>query len=333
MIIRYLKLSCSCLTASLLLAGCDNPKTEREPAGQASTQMAFDEREVSTGQLFGTYLNAEKNAPIVVIVPGSGPTDKDGNNGGLTSNTLKFVAQGLAEQGISSIRVDKRGLFSSANAGDANAVSVEIYAEDYRAWASTAIELSGQNCAYLFGHSEGGLMVSAAAVGQDNICGIITLAAPGRRLSDVLREQLKRNPANKPILKQAEMALQSLEKGERVDVSELHPALNQLFYPAVQDFLISTFAVDPAELLASVNLPTLVLQGEHDLQVSVKDAERLASISGAKLVLVPGVNHVLKPAPMSPRANFKAYNSPNVPADPMVTQEIGDFIRLTEQGR
>ena len=314
------------LSAALLIGGCSQSGSEETDVSKVKVKSNYTETEVSADKLFGGYINAGDNTPIIVIVPGSGPTDRDSNNSQMKNNALKFLAQGLADNNISSIRVDKRGMFASTDAGDANAVTVDIYAEDYRRWAQEAIKLSGQDCAYLLGHSEGGLMVTAAALEQDNICGVITVAAPGRRLSDVLREQLKANPANGFLLKDAEAAISALEKGERVDVTELNPLLKPLFYPAVQDFLISVFAADPAQMLAQVSAPALVIQGEHDIQVSTEDAKRLSETSSAKLVLIPGMNHVLKPAPKNRIMNAMSYNSPDKPIDPAVTKAIVKFI-------
>ena len=316
--------------AALAGTACSQSET-KNIAAAPTPQKTYVETEVSADKLFGAYLNAGQDTPIIVIVPGSGPTDRDSNNGNMKSNALKFLAQGLADNDISSIRVDKRGMFASHKAGDANAVTVDIYAEDYRRWANKAIELSGQECAYLLGHSEGGLMVTAAALGQDNICGVVTVAAAGRRMSDVLREQLKSNPANAFIMKDAEGAITALEKGERVDVSDFNVALKPLFYPAVQDFLISIFAVEPAEMLSRLTVPSLVIQGEHDIQVSVEDGQRLAEKSGAKLVLIPKMNHVLKPAPKNKIANALSYNSPNKPIDAAVTEAVAEFVEANEK--
>ena len=314
------------LAAAFMLGACSQSSPQESSPSEAEAKVTYTETEVSADKLFGSYIDAGDDTPIIVIVPGSGPTDRDSNNGQMTNNALKFLAQGLAENNISSIRVDKRGMFASKDAGDANAVTVDIYAEDYRRWAQEALTLSGQDCAYLLGHSEGGLMVTAAAIGQDNICGVIAVAAPGRRLGDVLREQLKANPANAFLLKDAEAAITSLEKGQRVDVEEINALLKPLFYPAVQDFLISVFAADPAEMLAQVTAPALVIQGEHDIQVSTEDAQRLSETSGAKLVLIPGMNHVLKPAPKNRIMNAMSLNSPDKPIDPAVTEAITGFI-------
>lgn len=321
-----MKIKYSALAAAFIFSACSQSASQETISPDAEVKTDYLETEVSADKLFGSHIDAGDNTPIVVIVPGSGPTDRDSNNGQMTNNALKFLAQGLADNNISSIRVDKRGMFASHAAGDANAVTVDIYADDYRRWARKAIELSDQECAYLLGHSEGGLMVTAAALGQDNICGVITVAAAGRRMSDVLREQLKANPANAFLMKDAEAAITSLENGQRVDLEEINALLKPLFYPAVQDFLISVFAVDPAEMLSQVTAPALVIQGEHDIQVSTEDAQRLSEKSGAKLVLIPKMNHVLKPAPKNRIANTMGYNSPDKPIDPAVTEAIVQFI-------
>lgn len=185
---------------------------------------------ISSGKLGGLFTDGGGHTPVILIIPGSGPTDKDGNSGRrFQSNSYKFLAYQLAQNGISTVRVDKRGMFSSETAGDGNAVSIEIYAKDYRNWVKTILAKTGQPCVYLMGHSEGGLMAIATARGENNICGLILLATPGQKLGDVLRNQLRANPANTPILQKAEESIGKLEAGETVDTTEMHPALQGLF--------------------------------------------------------------------------------------------------------
>ncbi len=314
----------------LALASCGNSEkpleTETTKTGIPAAITEFKSSEIMSGKLSGTFIDAGENSPVILIVPGSGPTSKDGAAGGMQSNAYKFLAEDLALAGISSARVDKRGMFSSAAAGDPNDVTIAVYAEDYRSWAKTLQDKTGQDCVYLLGHSEGGLMVTAAAQDQENICGVILIAAPGRRPSDVIREQLNANPANAPILSDAETALNALENGQTIEVSKFHPALQGLFNPAVQEYLISLFSVDPADLLAALDIPKLIIQGDNDIQVSVADAERLANKSGGKLIILKDINHVLKSAPRDRMGNIGTYNSPNTPIDPAVAQAIASFI-------
>jgi hypothetical protein len=113
------------------------------------------------------------------------------------------------------------------------------------------------------------------------------VAAPGRRLSDVIRSQMRANPANAPVLDSAMAALDALERGERVDVATMHPALQRLFAPQLQGYLIDLFRHEPAKLASTVTVPTLVLQGDRDVQVATSDARLLAAAQpSAKLVIL-----------------------------------------------
>lgn len=312
--------------STLFLISCGNTEIEAVKPEPVAAEVSPDVV-ISAGDLSGLYRNAGQGAPVILMVPGSGPTDLNGNNPmGLNSDFFKHLAHDLSEQGISTVRVDKRGMFSSAGAGDGNAVTVDIYAEDYKQWADVIRAETGQPCVYMLGHSEGTLMVSAASIGNENVCGLILVAGVGRPFGDVLRDQLKANPVNKPILKQALGAIDKLEQGETVDVSEFHPALMPLFPPPVQDYLISLYKVDPAQMAKDADQPTLVIHGTHDLQTNVEDAELLADASGGKLVLIEGINHVLKKAPKNRMGNFATYGNPDLPIPSEVTTAIGDFV-------
>jgi hypothetical protein len=284
--------------------------------------------EISAGALAGTLLSAAAGDPIVLIVPGSGPTDRDGNSPlGVRANSYELLAEALARAGVSSVRVDKRGMFGSQGAGDPNAVSVEVYAADYRAWIDAIRARTGHACVFLLGHSEGALMVSAAAVGRSDVCGLVLVSGMGRRMGDVLRAQLRDNPANAPVLAPALAAVAELEAGRKVDTSAMHPALLPLFAPQVQDFLISVLAADPVELVGKANVKTLVVQGSTDLQVTLEDARLLDAAPGTTLEIVDGMNHVLKQAPTERAANLATYADPSLPLHPRLVEVIRAFVQ------
>jgi hypothetical protein len=283
------------------------------------------------GPLRGSLVRAQApGAPVVLIVPGSGPTDRDGNGPlGLKSQSYRLLAEGLAARGVSTVRIDKRGMFGSAAAvADANAVTIDDYASDVRSWVRTLRRLTAAPCIWVLGHSEGGLVALAAGPGDAEVCGLVLVATPGRPLGQVLREQLQANPANAPLLPSAMDAIAALEAGRRVDAGRLHPALLPLFRPQVQGFLISAFALDPAALAAACDKPVLVLQGERDLQVSVADARRLQQAAPkARLVLLPDANHALKQVASADRAaNLATYANPALPLAPGVVDAIADFV-------
>ncbi len=292
------------------------------------------------GPLKGTLLApARAGAPVVLIVPGSGPTDRDGNNPmGVNAAPYKLLAQDLAARGVATVRIDKRGMFGSAKAvADANAVTIPDYVSDVHSWVGAIRRTTGAPCVWVLGHSEGGLVALAAGQGGSgseaaNICGLLLVATPGRPLGQVLRDQLRANPANAPILDQALAAITRLEGGARVDLASLHPALHPLFNEAVQGFLVSAFALDPARLIAAYSKPVLVLQGERDLQVGVQDARLLAQANpAAQLVLLPDTNHVLKAVLTDdPAANMATYANPGQPLAPGVVDAIVRVVAPTK---
>jgi len=283
------------------------------------------------GPLEGTLLDAGKSAPVVLIIPGSGPTDRDGNNPlGVTAAPYRLLAEALAAKGVSSARIDKRGMFGSkAAVADANKVTIADYAADTHNWVEAIHKRTGAKCVWVLGHSEGALVALASAQNPDGMCGVILVSGAGRRMSDIIREQLRANPANAPVLDSAMAAIDSLEQGRHVDVTDMHPALQRLFAPQVQDFLIDMFRQDPARLAAAVKLPMLIVQGERDVQVSVADAKALATAQPkARLVLIPAMNHVLKDVASDDRAaNVATYADPSLPVDSTAVDAIASFVK------
>ena len=275
-------------------------------------------------------------APVVLIIPGSGPTDRDGNNPmGIRAATYRYLAQALADRGLTTVRIDKRGMFGSAAPGlDPNHITIADYAADVHAWAAELRRQTGAPCVWVLGHSEGGLVAAKAAQDPTDICGIILVSAAGRKLGDILREQLQANPANEPLLPIAMPAIDALEAGRHVDVTNMPAPLLPLFYPAVQDFLIDEMSYDPADLVAAYKGPVLVLQGGVDLQTSGADATALAfARPGVSMNMLDGVNHVLKAAPRDRAANLATYADPDLPLAPGVADPIVTFIEKHARAR
>jgi uncharacterized protein len=282
------------------------------------------------GALQGTLMTADSgHGPVILIIPGSGPTDRDGNSpAGVLAAPYRLLAEALAAHGITSVRIDKRGMFgSSAAVADANAVTIPDYVADVQAWTRVIRQRTKASCIWLLGHSEGGLIAMAAAKNPD-VCGLLLVAAPGRPMGEIIREQLKANPANAPLLGQALPAIDALAAGKRVDTAAMHPALLRLFRPEVQGFLISAFSYDPPKLLAGYRKPVLIVQGRRDLQVREADAQALKLADPtATLVLLPDVNHVLKSvASDDVSANIATYGNSSLPLAPGVVQSISDFL-------
>jgi fermentation-respiration switch protein FrsA (DUF1100 family) len=158
---------------------------------------------------------------------------------------------------------------------------------------------------------------------------VILLAGGGRPIGAVLREQLRANPANAPILDAALAAVDALETGHRVPEATLPAPIRPLFADKLQSYWIDLLSHDPARLIAAEKLPILIVQGERDLQVSVRDAQLLkAAQPAATLVLVPGVNHVLRPVASDDRAaNMATYGDATLAIDPAVPTAVVRFVK------
>lgn len=277
--------------------------------------------------MHGTLLSPDGQIrAAAVIIPGSGPTDRNGDSPlGVSAASYRLLAEALADQGIATLRYDKRGVGQSAAAIVAEyQLTFDISATDARLWLDEALARTGLSCAWLIGHSEGALVALKAAEDNDpRICGLILVSGAGRRIGDVLREQLATNlPA--ALRDAAFAALTELEAGR---TTEAPPALAALFRPSVQPYLISWLALDPARLAASFQGPMMIGQGSTDLQTTLTDAEALqAAQPSAQLTVWEGVNHVLKIAPADRAANSATYADPTLPLAPGVAEDIAAFI-------
>ncbi len=290
------------------------------------------------GPLSGTLLSpAAEDVSVVLIVPGSGPTDRNGNNPyGVQASTYRLLAEGLLDQRIASVRIDKRGMYGSASAiANADDVTIDDYAADVCAWVTAIRTQTGARRIWVLGHSEGGLVALSAARQTADIRGLILVATPGRPLGQVLAQQLQSNLPNAAVLGNAMSILASLEAGKTVDAAGIDPALMPLFRPQVQRFLMSELALDPAALLAGYTKPVLIVQGARDIQVGVQDAQRLKDANpSARLTIFADANHALKTVHTDALdENLAAYSNPDLPLANGVVEAISAFVRESETDR
>lgn len=262
---------------------------------------------------------------VAVIIPGSGPTDRNGDNPlGVHAGTYRLLAEGLAERGVATLRFDKRGLGGSAGAMTAeDDLRFSTYVKDARAWAGEAGRATGRPCAWLVGHSEGALIALEAVKADDGgVCGLVLLSGAGRPAGVVLREQLANAP--EAVRAVALAALAELEAGRTVATP---PGLEALFRPSVQPYLISWLPLDPAQLIAAYDGPVMIGQGSTDLQTNLSDARAMADAQPkARLTVWEGVNHVLKVAPADRAANLATYADPSLPLAAGVVDDVASFI-------
>jgi pimeloyl-ACP methyl ester carboxylesterase len=271
--------------------------------------------------------DTSKPVPVVLLISGSGPTDRNGNSRMLPgpNNSLKMLAEGLAMNGIATLRYDKRGVGESANAIGAEAdLRFDTYIDDAAAFCEQLRADKRFSSVVVAGHSEGSLLGMVAAK-RCNASGFISIAGAGRPAADILRTQLagKLPPA---LATQSDAILKALEAGKTTDNPPAE--LFALYRPSVQPYLISWFRYDPAKSIAALSAPVLIVQGTTDIQVSVDDAKRLAAASPkAKLLIVEGMNHVLKSVSPDKEKQAASYSDPSLMLAPDLLVNIVAFVR------
>ncbi|WP_433860737.1 alpha/beta hydrolase [Pseudomonas thivervalensis] len=283
--------------------------------------------DTGNGELFGSLLlpKSDTPVPVVLIISGSGPTDRDGNNPeGGRNDSLKRLAWVLARHNIASVRYDKRGVAASlAATPDERNLSVEAYVADAVAWSHKLATDPRLGPLILLGHSEGALIASLAAP-QANATAVISLSGSARPIDQVLRQQLS-NRLPPPLMLRSNELLDSLKAG-RLD-NNVPAQLQVIFRPSVQPYLISLFRQDPAQAFAALTMPALIIQGSNDIQVSVDDARKLkAAKPDAELVLIEGMNHVMRIVPNDVKRQLASYKDPNLPLAAELGTRILRFI-------
>jgi uncharacterized protein len=279
--------------------------------------------------LKGTLLipdQVKKPLPLVILIAGSGPTDRDGNSPVLKTNALKLLAEQLTEKGIATFRYDKRGAGSSTvtNFNEANLL-FDDYAYDAADWIKRFKKDSQFSTVVVCGHSEGSL-VGMLAVKLAKADGFISLAGAGRPIDEILKEQLNANPYNpEQLVKDATVVIDSLKAGYRV--KQINPLLVSLFRPSVQPYLISWMKYDPAAVFAALQVSCMIVQGSTDIQVAMADAEKLKEARpNSTYVVVPGMNHVLRDAPEDRAGNIAVYAQFDKPLSEALVPAIATFI-------
>jgi pimeloyl-ACP methyl ester carboxylesterase len=279
-----------------------------------------------TGNIEGTliYPSAPLPVPVVLIIAGSGPTDRNGNSPMMTNNSLKMLAIALANNGIASLRYDKRGIAQSKSAGlKENDLRFQMYVDDAVEWLKLLKNEISFNQIVVIGHSEGSLIGMIAS--QDaRVNQFISLEGAGLPADQIIREQMKSQPP--AIMTQSTPILDELVKGNTVE--NIPPNLNALFRTSVQPYMISWFKFDPQKEIAKLKKPVLIVQGTTDIQVSIDDANRLhAANPGSKLTLIEGMNHVLKNAEADQMKNMLTYRQPDLPLNIELAKTLSDFIQ------
>jgi uncharacterized protein len=309
------------------------------PITPVDTSAAVEEFRLhtATGDLFGTTQipAGRRPVPVVLIVAGSGPTDRNGNSiAGFSANSYKILAESLAARGFASVRYDKRGIAASGGAGKSEQdLRFDDYVADAVAFTDSMAKDPRFSRVGIIGHSEGAL-IGALAAERGPVAGVVSLAGAGRRISEILKRQLRQAvpPLSPADLATADSLLALLDAGRAIPLAPpTFPPLLwlQLFRPSVQPYLISWFQYDPADVMRRLKARRAkiqVVQGTTDIPAAPDDARRLATAAGVEPVLVTGMNHVLKLAPLDRAANFATYTQPDLPIPSALVTALTAFL-------
>jgi pimeloyl-ACP methyl ester carboxylesterase len=297
---------------------------------------AVIEKSWNLGGLVGSVMEPAQagRGPAVLLLAGSGPTDRDGNQPGLPTDCYRLIATGLAAAGIRSLRYDKRGVGGSRGlmAGKHEEdIRLGMFVDDAVAAARSLAGRPDVSSVVLVGHSEGALVATLAAE-KVSVSGLVLLAGAGRRADALMREQIQKAPAPDQIRTEALSILDAIAAGHRVE--NVPKPFWALFRPSVQPYLLSWFAVDPAAEFMRLSVPALIVQGGRDIQVARADFDALVKARpDARAIVLPEANHVFKAAPadLSDRqAQVRSYAA-SAPLDPGLVPAIVDFMQLVKQ--
>ena len=274
----------------------------REPMRVPSGNVVLD------GELLWPEAFSADSIPIVILVHGSGRIDRDGNGPGLSCDSYKLIALGLASRGIASFRYDKRGFGRSDPDIPPEARTLDRLVDDVVAIVARLRQHPRAGRITLLGHSEGSDVVLLATP-RARPDALILAGGSGRPLVDVLRTQLAAQ-VDESTLRAFERLIVELRAGRALD--DVPAALEPLFRERSIPWLRSSLDEDPTKAASAVHVPVLVVRGEYDAQVGSEDTARLkAAIPHARIVGVPRANHLFK-LESSIAFPQKSYDDPSI---------------------
>jgi pimeloyl-ACP methyl ester carboxylesterase len=276
-----------------------------------------------------------KTLAAVVLVGGSGPVDRDET--AFNIPIFGQLAGSLADAGFLVVRYDKRGIGQSG--GRAESATLADYAEDLRAvvkYVKDRKDVDRKHIAVV-GHSEGGSVAMLAAAKDKEIAALVLIATTGvtgaelnlQQVQHALERSSKTEAEKQATIDLQKRIQQAVLTGSGWDT--IPPSLRkQAETPWFQSFL----AFDPAKVMPSIRQPILIVQGMLDTQVLPSNADRLEELARARknappveVVKVPGVNHLLVPAPTGEYDEYRTLTDKRVSA--AVTNAIITWLQKT----
>lgn len=284
---------------------------------------------VKNDKIEGTLLvpDTQKAIPVVLIIAGSGPTDRNGNSGlGISAQSYKLLAEDLARNDIASLRYDKRGVGKSMEAGmKEDSLRFDTYIDDAVAWVEFLSKDKRFNKIAILGHSEGSLIGMVAAQ-KSKVHSFISLAGAGRPIDEVILRQIKDQQQPENIVNDISSLFAQLKEGKLIE--NPNPMYFSLFRPSVQPYMISWLKYNPQVEIKKLKIPTLIVQGTTDIQVDESEAKLLKEAKpDAQYLLIEKMNHVLKMSSADRAENIATYSKSDLPLAEGLVSGLVQFIK------
>jgi pimeloyl-ACP methyl ester carboxylesterase len=274
-----------------------------------------------------TQDDPSNSTTLVILIAGSGPTDRNGNNPAMENNSLKMFSDMIVENGFSCLRYDKRAIGESSIATlTKESLNFDLSISDASGWVNKFAADVRFHGVVLAGHSQGSLVALAAANQNENVSGVISLAGAGQPIHEVIKWQLAKtfSPEMQGLVN---AKLDTLAGGDTLKMTP--DQFYGFMHPSVQPFLISWMKYDPGKEAAKLKVPLLIVNGTTDLQVQVSEAKILAEKNpSATLAIVKNMNHVLKftkDREMGPQ--LELYADPDAPLHKKLAKPVVTFLQ------
>ena len=279
---------------------------------------SFSERELTVGSgdwMLPATLTVPSGSgvsPAVVLVHGSGPSDRDETIG--ANKPFKDLAAGLATRGIAVLRYDKRTMVHAAKAGATNNGTVREEVIDDAVEAVRMLRTQpgiDPKRVFVVGHSLGGTLIPRIAAVESSVAGFVVLAGAARALEDAIIAQTRYLAgADGTISPEEQRAIeQALAHAETVrSLKPEDAASGRRIGAAPASYWLDLRGYDPAAAAKEIRRPMLILQGERDFQVTLEDFARWKAALGSRPDVTfrsyPALNHL-----------FIAGTGPSLPAE------------------
>ena len=287
-------------------------------------EVTYTSKEVTISKhINGTLLTSiDANKPdLAILIAGYGPTDKDGNQNFLKTNNIKKLAIGLTKNGIATFRYDKRIVKQIRQ----NNVDKNLSFDDFVTDAIDVLDyfknLNQYNKIYIVGHDQGSLIGMLAA--KDKADGFISIAGAGQTIDSVIIEQIEKTAPQ--FTADTKRIFNILKSGKTT--TDYPVALSSIFNIETQRFFMSWMKHNPVDIISTLNIPTLIINGTKDLQVSEAEALLLKEAAkDASIQIIKNMNHVMVTIAGDDLENSKSYNESQRPLADGLLEKIISFI-------